>query len=259
MIIISNQELRKRYHELKEGDCFVGRLSYKYLQDYALIDLLERNIHCFPSALSQVLSRSKVAQALILKEWMVPHTTIISRRIDLLKAINYYNQHGIKKVITKTDHLHCGHGIHRWDSIEDLFNQIFFRSIDYPFVLQPFIEEFTDIRVIVAGDYWEAYIRENPYNFRKNVSIGGESRAYVLDPVQKRLCKEVMERGKFPFAHIDIICISGGKSYLSEIALNGGLKGARITHERLTRIKNELLNQQVEKVRNIEKRPANGK
>jgi len=253
MIIESNQELKERYDELKEGDCFIGLLSYKHLQDYAFIDLLERNVYCFPSPLSQVLSRSKVAQALVFKKWMIPHTLIISRRSDLLKAINRYNMNGIEKVITKTDHLHCGHGVYRWDSIEDLYNQTYFKSIDYPFVLQPFIEKFTDIRVVVAGDYWEAYIRENPYNFRTNMSVGGRSRPCILDPVQKRLCNEVMTRGKFPFAHIDIMCISDGKSYLCEISLNGGLEGAQIRREQLNRIKNDLLKQKVEEITRFRK------
>jgi len=50
-----------------------------------------------------------------------------------------------------------------------------------------------------------------------------------------------MERGKFPYAHIDLLVTEDGHSYLSEIALNGGLKGARIRREELDAIKKDLL------------------
>nr|HID58722.1 hypothetical protein [Desulfobacterales bacterium] len=62
-----------------------------------------------------------------------------------------------------------------------------------------------------------------------------------------------MTRGKFPFAHIDIMCISDGKSYLCEISLNGGLEGAQIRREQLNRIKNDLLKQKVEEITRFRK------
>ena len=42
-----------------------------------------------------------------------------------------------------------------------------------------------------------------------------------------------MKRGKFPYAHIDLLTTEDGHNYLSEIALNGGMKGSRITREEL--------------------------
>jgi ribosomal protein S6--L-glutamate ligase len=50
-----------------------------------------------------------------------------------------------------------------------------------------------------------------------------------------------MERGKFPYAHIDLLVTADGHSYLSEIALNGGLKGARIEREDLDAMKGNIL------------------
>ena len=241
MIIRTNRELKERYDELKPGDCFIGMLSFKKVKHRVLIDLLERGVLLFPSALSQTLGHSKVAQALVFRPWMVPHTLAIARRVDLMHAINTYNHYGIGTVITKEDHLQCGFGVHRWDSIEAVYNHVSSNTHSYPFVLQPFLEKFTDIRVVIAGDYCEAYTRENQNNFRMNLTAGGTSRPYTLTKAHLAICQSVMERGKFPYAHIDLLVTENGQSYLSEIALNGGLKGARIQREELDAIKKDLL------------------
>ena len=40
-----------------------------------------------------------------------------------------------------------------------------------------------------------------------------------------------MERGSFPYGHLDILVTKDGKSYLGEINLKGGIKGAKISPE----------------------------
>ena len=137
--------------------------------------------------------------------------------------------------------MQCGFGVHRWDSVETVYNQASFNAISYPFVLQPFVEKYTDVRVIIAGDYHEAYTRENENNFRMNLTQGGKSRPYTLTEDQLALCHSVMERGKFPYAHIDLLIDEEGRGYVSEAALNGGMKGARIRREDLDIIKKGLL------------------
>jgi len=64
---------------------------------------------------------------------------------------------------------------------------------------------------------------------------------YNLNESQLALCREVMERGKFPYAHIDLMVTRDGRNYLSEIALDGGLKGAKIDRNTLYKLKKELL------------------
>ena len=246
MIIRTNRELRERYDELKAGDCLICVLGFRNLKHRALIDLLERGVRCFPSALSQTLCRSKVAQALGLRQWMIPHTLIVARRLDCMHAINTYNQHGIGPVVTKEDHLQCGLGVHRWDNIEAVYNQATSDSISYPFVVQPFLEDYTDVRIIIADDYCEAYTRKNPHNFRMNISAGGTSSLYAPDKGQLALCRAVMERGKFAYAHIDLLVTGQGHSFLSEIALTGGMKGARIEREDLDAIKKDILEKMAE-------------
>lgn len=241
MIVRSSRELKARYHELCQGDIFIGTIPNKHLKLSVLIDLLERGITCIPSPLSQNLNRSKVAQALILKDWMLPNTIVITRRIDLIDTINQYNKLGITAVVTKEDRLHCGHGVRRWENIEMLYSFLALSESSYPFVIQPFLENFTDIRVIIVGDYVEAYARHNPNNFRMNISAGGTHHPFALDREQEIFCRAAMDRAKFPYAHLDLHITANGKYYLAEIALDGGTKGARINLKDLDQKKQTLL------------------
>ena len=241
MIITSAKELMARYDEVGQGDIFVGKLGAGELKSFLLVDLLERGVCCVPSPLSQIISGSKVIQALLLNKWMLPNTLVISRRKNLIDAITRYNRLGIESVITKEDRMHCGFGIRKWDSVETLYSFVSMSESSYPFILQPFKENITDIRVVVAGDYIEAYTRHNPDNFRMNMAAGGSSRPFLLDEEKEKLCRAVMDRGRFPFAHIDILIDSDGKCYLSEIALNGGIKGAAIDRVELDKKKEEVI------------------
>ena len=250
MIIKGNRELKNHYHELCSGDIFKGTISSRHMKSFMLIDLLERNINCLPSPLSQILNSSKAAQGLILRDWMLPHTYVITRRIELIETINTYNKNSIGSVVTKEEHMHCGYGVKKWDTIETLYSFMSQSESSYPFVVQPFIENFTDIRVITVGDYTEAYTRYNPDNFRMNIATGGKSHPHMLKKEEKDFCYAIMKRSRFPFAHIDIMITENGSHYLTEIALNGGIKGASISREELDKKKQNLLEKLTE---NLEK------
>ncbi len=250
MIITSNRELKLRYDQLKRGDIFLGSLSSKFLKQPMLIDLLERGVVCLPSALSQILNGSKIAQTFMLNRWMIPHSVVIHRRKDLMDAISSYNDQHIGPVITKQDHLHCGHGVRRWQDMEILYNYLAFSESSYPFVLQPYVENFTDVRVIIVGDFIESYVRQNPNNFRRNISAGGNSHAFSLEADGRHICHEVMRRGQFPYAHIDLLVMDSGEYYLSEIALNGGIQGAKITRQELDQKKQQVLEDLINLPRN---------
>jgi len=249
MIFRSNRELKARYDQLQRGDVFIGSLSSKHLKQTMLVDLLERGVVCLPSALSQILNSSKVAQTFILNRWMLPHTAVINRRKDLIDAISSYGKQNIGPVITKQDHMHCGHGVRRWENIENLYNHLAFSESSYPFVLQPYVEKFTDVRVIVVGEFLESYIRQNPYNFRCNLSVGGKSHCFDLGTAGVHLCRQAMTRGKFPYAHIDLLAMDSGEYYLSEIALNGGTRGAKINRKALDQKKQQVLEDLVQQER----------
>jgi len=211
------------------------------MKSFMLIDLLERNINCLPSPLSQILNSSKAAQALILRDWMLPHTYVITKRTELIEIINTYNKNSIGSVVTKEEHMHCGYGVKKWDTIETLYSFMSQSEPSYPFVVQPFIENFTDIRVITVGDYTEAYTRYNPDNFRMNIAAGGKSHPHMLKKEEKDFCYDILKRSRFPFAHIDLMITQNGSHYLTEISLNGGIKGASISREELDKKKQDLL------------------
>ena len=247
MIISGNRKLKELYHKLDPGDIFIGSLVSKHLKQSMLIDLLERGVHCFPSPLSQVINSSKVMQALVFKDLMLPHTQAITRRVELVDAINLYNKHSVGPVVTKENHMHCGYGVRRWETVESLYSHTALLESSYPFVLQPFLKNFTDVRIIIVGDYVEAYSRHNPHNFRMNISSGGTSSSYLLDKDKEALCRSIMNRGKFPFAHIDLHILESGECFLSEIALNGGIKGAALSRKELDEKKQVLLERLAEK------------
>lgn len=241
MIIRNPKELMERYDRLTTGDIFIGTISSAHLKKTIFIDLLERGVYCFPSPLSQMLNSSKTAQATLLKEWMLPNTRVITRRADLIESGNQYHREGITSVVTKEDRMHCGHGIRKWDSIELLYNVTSMVEPAYPFVLQPFSDRFTDVRIIISGNMIDAYVRNNPDNFRQNLSVGGTSAPYRMDRKMQLFCRSAMERGKFPYAHIDIQVTGDGAFYLSEIALNGGMAGSRLDRKELDRRKQAIL------------------
>lgn len=214
-------------------------LNLKPLQEYIYTDLTDQGVVMFPPAISQLVSRSKCFQAHIFGEIMVPETRVIANRRDLITAMDDYSQKGIGRIITKRDRADCGLGINRWADCEDLFNHIAFNPDPaWPFVLQPFIPGATDIRVIWIGNHHrEAYWRKNTAGFRNNLHFGGRSGAHKLTKRELTICRRAMDRGKFPYAHIDILKTGEGGLYLSEISLFGGTKGATIDSAQCARMK----------------------
>lgn len=230
-IVLSYQAFKRHFHEFKEGDLIGIRLPLKREELGLIIDLINRKVTAFPSFLSQVLSTSKTLQAEVLKTFMLPHTYSIRDKNSLLSAISELSKlkEKFQKFITKDDRANCGLGVRFWNSLEEIYNVAGTSVLPFPFVLQPFFENIRDVRVIILGEYYiEAYERINPYNFRKNLFLGGTAREYKLSKKEIEFCKKVMERGNFPYAHLDLIYVGNEGPYLSEINLKGGIKGAKI-------------------------------
>jgi glutathione synthase/RimK-type ligase-like ATP-grasp enzyme len=231
LVIRDNSTLRAQYNSLQEGDIVVGRLRLRESEEPMLLDLCERGVLLIPSGLSQLASRSKTFQAALFPTVMLPLTRPIHALHDLIEAISDYHKNSITAVITKLDRRNAGMGVHLWQSIEEVFTHASLGNIPLPFVLQPFEPECRDIRVVFLDDYIEAYWRHNPYNFRNNLHHGGQSDSCKLSEEQVKLCQLVMERGRFPYGHLDILITKDGKSYLGEINLRGGIQGAKISPE----------------------------
>ncbi|NOQ66967.1 MAG: hypothetical protein GQ556_07110 [Desulfobacterales bacterium] len=231
LVIRDNSTLRAQYNSLLKGDIVVGRLRLRESEEPLLLDLRERGVHLIPPGLSQLVSRSKTFQTALFPKFMLPQTRAIHALHDLIEAISDYQKSAITAVITKLDRRNAGMGVHLWQSIEEVYTHASLGNIPFPFVLQPFEPECRDIRVVFLDDYIEAYWRHNPYSFRNNLHHGGQSKPCELSEEQIKLCRQVMERGCFPYGHLDILVTKDGKSYLVEINLRGGIKGAKISPE----------------------------
>ncbi len=239
-LIPDNDSLHSLFPTLGAEHCFVGRVRVKPGEEFILHDLEQRGVLLFPSGLSQILGRSKVAQVRILSEFLPPLTLAIFDQHGLLSAVNLYGRNLVGSVVTKNDRKNGGLGIHKWASVEDVFSQASLGVLPYPFVLQPFYPDATDIRVIILGSYQESYQRHNPDNFRHNLHCGGAGQVVSLDPDQQQLCGAIMARGLFPYAHIDLLTMADGRSYLGEINLRGGLRGAQIKGARYQEMLNQI-------------------
>lgn len=228
-LIKDNDQLRGLYDELGRGDAFVGRLRLLPSEENLVVDLLGRGVTLFPSGLAQLLCRSKVMQATVFAGEMLPETHAVHDLHGLMQLLPRYQRQGIAKVVTKRDRANAGLGINLWDSLEEVFNQASLGTLPFPFVVQPFYQNCRDIRVVILGDYREAYWRDNQDNFRNNLHFGGRSSPAELSETQRELCKRVMERGRFPYAHLDLMVTADHQSYLAEINLRGGIRGAAIS------------------------------
>ena len=228
-------ELRKHYHDLCAGDAVLGPLPLKPGEECKLLDLADRGVALFPPALAQLLARSKLAQAEVLGSFMVPGTFVAYGLADLADRLSRFQELYPGPVVSKRDRAHLGLGVSRWPSLEALYSLAGLQPLAYPLVVQPFIDAARDFRVVLVADYAEAYERLNPHGFRKNLYQGGSARTMDLEPAQLLFCRRVMARGKFPYGVVDLLARPDGQTYLSEINLQGGLTGARLSQAEFRR------------------------
>ena len=229
LLIKTITEFRRHYRSLSPGDAVLGLLPIRDGEEVKLLDLQDRGVAFFPPALAQMLVRSKVAQAEVLGEFMVPGTFVAYSLPDVARQLGQSQALKDGRVITKRDQAHLGLGVSLWPSLEVLYSLGGLQGLPYPLVVQPFLPEARDLRLVVLGDYTEAYERLNPHSFRKNLFQGGSSRPVPLTPELLTFCRQVMGRGKFPYAILDILAAASGELYLSEISMKGGLTGARLS------------------------------
>ena len=230
-IISDTHSLLSLYQDLSKGDIVLGRVRLRPREDCLLLDLSRRGIIGIPSFISQLCSRSKTLQARLYEWAMIPGTVVIYTIHDLMAAVNRFSAEGIEEVVVKLEGRNAGLGIFRYRSIEEVYTHSALGQLPYPYVVQPFVAHCRDVRVIVLGQYWEAYERLNPDNFRNNLHCGGHSRAVEITDEQRHFCARIMTQNEFCYAHLDLMVTDEDKTFLGEINLRGGLRGARITAE----------------------------
>jgi glutathione synthase/RimK-type ligase-like ATP-grasp enzyme len=228
-VITDNKSLAADYEKLNPGDIVVGRIRLQTGEEHVLLDLLARGITLVPSAVSQLCSRSKVFQVRILRRYMIPGTEAVYSMHDMMRIVSAYGRNNFGKVVCKLDRANGGLGILLYSSIEDVYSQAVLGTLRFPFVVQPYIDGCRDVRGVFLGEYTEAYTRFNPDNFRHNMHCGGHSAPWKMQEDQVHLCREVMARADFPYACIDLLITPAGETWVNEINLRGGLRGARIS------------------------------
>lgn len=244
IVIKDNQSLFNHYNSLEAGDIICCRIRLKPGEEHLLLNLSERGVKAVPSLTSQLCSRSKAFQTRLFSWAMLPGTTVIYTVHDLLKVIGQYGNCSISKVVLKQEGKNGGLGIFLFNSIEDIYTQSAVGMHSYPFVIQPFISDFRDLRVIILDDYIEVYERISSGSFRHNLHCGGTPRPSELSDQQLRLCQKIMDQGAFPYAHLDLMVRDDGTTYFTEINLRGGLRGAKIEssvyQSRIEKIQDQL-------------------
>jgi glutathione synthase/RimK-type ligase-like ATP-grasp enzyme len=227
-------EFRRQYRRLASGDLVLGILPLQPGEEIKILDLLTRGVVFFPSVLSQFLSHSKTAQAEVLAEFIVPGSFVAYNLADLARHLPEFQVRDA--VVAKRDRGHLGLGVSLWPTLETLYSLASLQGLTYPLVVQPFLSGARDLRVVVVGDYVEAYERINPHSFRKNLFQGGSSLPAAVTEEMGDFCREVMARGNFSYAILDLLLDpDGGGPYLSEISFKGGLTGARISQAEFRR------------------------
>lgn len=229
-IIRDNKSFIEQNDLLEAGDIICCRLRLRPHEDHLLLDLSERGVLSVPSFRSQLCSRSKTFQTRLFHWAMLPDTVVIYTVHDVLQAIRRYGQGGREKVVVKQEGKNGGLGVFLYQSIEDVYTQSSTGTLPFPYVLQPFMPNCRDLRIIIIGNYIETYERVNPYNFRHNLHCGGAAVEVKLTDDQLILCKRIMAQGEFPYAHIDLMITDDATTYFTEINLRGGLRGARISN-----------------------------
>jgi ribosomal protein S6--L-glutamate ligase len=246
LLIRTINNFRRHYRQLGCEDLIIGVLALRPGEEIKVLDLAERGVAFFPPVLAQLLGRSKVAQAEVLGEYMVPGTFVAYSLPDLAGKLPEFQALG--PVIAKRDRAHLGLGVSLWPSLETLYSLAGLQGLTYPLVVQPFLDRARDLRVVALAGYVEAYERVNPHSFRKNLFQGGASQPAVLTPAQQDFCRQVTVRGRFPYAILDLLLDPrDGRPYLSEISFKGGLTGARLSqaefHRRIAALEEDFIHQ----------------
>ena len=201
-LIRSITEFRRYYHELRPGDAVLGTLPLRPGEEFKLLDLADRGVALFPPALAQLLARSKVAQAEVLREFMVPGTFVAYGLADLADHLAEVHELYPGRGGQQTGPGPSGSGR---GPLAFPGGPVQPGRAPAP-VLSPGGAAVGRRRPGIFGWSWwpiirEAYERVNPHSFRKNLFQGGSSRPEALTPAQTPVLPPGHGPGKISLCH----------------------------------------------------------
>ena len=118
--IRDNDTLFRYYNQLSAATIVCTRIRLRVGEEHLLTDLAERGIPLIPSATAQLASRSKVFQARLFRDYMLPGTCAIYDTHTLLNTISLYQKQKITQVILKRERKNAGLGVHLFSNKKDL-------------------------------------------------------------------------------------------------------------------------------------------
>lgn len=235
MVISNRKEFVNNWMKAKDGDlCLIP-----VMDPIKAAFMQSRGVRLAFDPLCCLLHNSKVSQTQIFSSKM-PYTRIVYSKGELYYLLmDHFAEHQ-EPLIIKNDRGSGGNGVFLFTE-----NSYDYNGISYPCVVQKYLPGYHDIRVIIIGDYFEAYERVNELDFRKNIARGGKSTPVGLFDLKCRLDDEatrIVKLGKFPYAHIDFMVNPDSHYvYFSEISLGGGIQGSKLSYNEIKRLKHNHL------------------
>lgn len=217
--------IRELMSKSKKGDKISCKISNPRLIGI-FYEIESRGSDIFPPLLSQSLSISKVHQALHYADYMVPNTQVLFRRFYVQHLLKRYAEQNILKLVIKQDRASMGMGIYPCWSLNELALAVI-HEVKPPLVVQPMLEGFREIRLLVFGDTIVAKEKINSDNiFWNNRIFGGHTKFVTPSKQMVAFGEEMMRIGKFPWAYIDLF-VTDDHIFLSEINLSGSNAGMK--------------------------------
>ncbi len=173
----------------------------------------------------------------------VPETMVVQSRTEAMEAFGELGGDCVVKPIFGGE----GKGVMRirdkelaWYSFSTL------EQLGSVFYLQRFISPGgRDTRILVIGDQTIALRRENPDDFRTNVSGGAVCRQVEMTDEQAEMGKHIMTSMGLHFASVDIIDSDDGRPRILEVNAVPGWRGAQgVARENVASLILSLLQQQ---------------
>jgi len=213
---------QEAYESFKEGD-FVFSLMIR--SSHYAKTFLKKGVTLLPKFDMVKLWRSKIEHAKLFKDTHMPQHTTWAYNINELKNLQHYYKSNCptsQLVTKKYTNTSGGKDVHKWKNIDHIIDYFTTAGAGqfYPMVIQPFIENYKDYRVIVMGEFVQAIHRYNPNNWKQNTDLGASITDVPLTLEEWEFVRDVQRITKFPFIFIDLM-ITDDNIYLGEFSLDG--------------------------------------